>query len=145
MQKKFKKSKKIQKMKSTATHDVVIVGAGIAGCPLAFTLGKQGRKVLLIERDLTEPDRIVGELLQPSGLNRLKEMGLGDTVKGIDAQTVKGYGLLYNGDKTNFEYKTFFILFFIYLFLFMEIKNRNLLYWDKKKSIEIQNPLTTIF
>lgn len=89
--------------KSAAGHDVIIVGAGIAGSPLAYTLGHQGRRVLLLERDLSEPDRIVGELLQPSGLQRLKEMGLADTVEGIDAQTVKGYGLLYAGDRTNFQ------------------------------------------
>jgi len=32
--------------------------------------------VLVIERDLTEPDRIVGELLQPGGYLKLIELGL---------------------------------------------------------------------
>lgn len=31
---------------------------------------------IIIERDLSEPDRIVGELLQPSGYSALKELGL---------------------------------------------------------------------
>ena len=30
----------------------------------------------MIERDLTEPDRIVGELLQPGGYLKLMELGL---------------------------------------------------------------------
>lgn len=30
----------------------------------------------VIERDLTEPDRIVGELLQPGGYLKLIELGL---------------------------------------------------------------------
>ena len=30
----------------------------------------------VIERDLTEPDRIVGELLQPGGFLKLIELGL---------------------------------------------------------------------
>lgn len=30
----------------------------------------------MIERDLTEPDRIVGELLQPGGYLKLIELGL---------------------------------------------------------------------
>lgn len=30
----------------------------------------------VIERDLTEPDRIVGELLQPGGYLKLVELGL---------------------------------------------------------------------
>jgi squalene monooxygenase len=32
--------------------------------------------VHVIERDLTEPDRIVGELLQPGGYLKLIELGL---------------------------------------------------------------------
>lgn len=37
---------------------------------------QDGRRVRVIERDLTEPDRIVGELLQPGGYLRLVELGL---------------------------------------------------------------------
>ena len=58
------------------TWDVAIVGAGILGCSLAVTLGNQGRTVLVIERDLSEPDRIVGELLQPGGVAALTLLGL---------------------------------------------------------------------
>jgi squalene monooxygenase len=58
------------------TWDVAIVGAGILGCSLAATFGKQGRSVLVIERDLSEPDRIVGELLQPGGVAALEKLGL---------------------------------------------------------------------
>jgi squalene monooxygenase len=57
--------------------DVVIVGAGIAGTALAVALGKQGRSVILLERLLKEPDRIVGELLQPGGVYALQKLGLG--------------------------------------------------------------------
>jgi len=37
---------------------------------------QDGRRVHVIERDLTEPDRIVGELLQPGGYLKLLELGL---------------------------------------------------------------------
>ncbi|VAI19822.1 unnamed protein product [Triticum turgidum subsp. durum] len=37
---------------------------------------KDDRRVHVIERDLTEPDRIVGELLQPGGYLKLIELGL---------------------------------------------------------------------
>ena len=57
--------------------DVVIVGSGILGSALAATLARDGRHVTVIERDLKEPDRIVGELLQPGGRRALKELGLG--------------------------------------------------------------------
>lgn len=61
------------------TFDVAIVGAGILGCALASALGNQGRNVLLVERDLSEPDRIVGELLQPGGVAALETLGLRGT------------------------------------------------------------------
>ena len=48
---------------------------------IAFTLQVQaGRRVLLIERDLKQPDRIIGELLQPGGYL------MAHCVEGIDAQ-----------------------------------------------------------
>ncbi|RWW11774.1 hypothetical protein BHE74_00003641 [Ensete ventricosum] len=59
--------------------DVIVVGAGVAGSALAYTLGKDGRRVHVIERDLSEPDRIVGELLQPGGYLKLVELGLQET------------------------------------------------------------------
>lgn len=37
---------------------------------------QDGRRVHVIERDLNEPDRIVGELLQPGGYLKLTELGL---------------------------------------------------------------------
>lgn len=45
---------------------------------------QDGRRVHVIERDLTEPDRIVGELLQPGGYLKLIELGLeGRKIKSI--------------------------------------------------------------
>ena len=55
---------------------MVIVGSGVVGSVMAAILGKDGRKVTIIERDLNEPDRIVGELLQPGGFRALKDLGL---------------------------------------------------------------------
>ncbi|NWZ22895.1 ERG1 monooxygenase, partial [Asarcornis scutulata] len=71
--------------------EIIIVGSGVLGSSLAAVLSRDGRKVTVIERDLKEPDRIVGELLQPGGFNALRDLGLEDTVEGIDAQTVNGY------------------------------------------------------
>uniref|UniRef100_A0A8B9U042 Squalene monooxygenase n=1 Tax=Anas zonorhyncha TaxID=75864 RepID=A0A8B9U042_9AVES len=71
--------------------EIIIVGSGVLGSSLAAVLSRDGRKVTVIERDLKEPDRIVGELLQPGGFNALRDLGLEDTVEDIDAQTVNGY------------------------------------------------------
>ncbi|KAJ6296571.1 hypothetical protein OIU78_022313 [Salix suchowensis] len=56
--------------------DVIIVGAGVAGSALAYALAKDGWRVNVIERDLTEPDRIVGEFLHAGGCIKLAELGL---------------------------------------------------------------------
>ncbi|KAL3685737.1 hypothetical protein R1sor_003759 [Riccia sorocarpa] len=84
--------------------DAIVVGAGVAGSALAFTLGKDGRRVLVLERDLNEPDRIVGELLQPGGYLKLISLGLQDCVDGIDAQKVFGYALFKDGRSAKVGY-----------------------------------------
>ncbi|CAA7387719.1 unnamed protein product [Spirodela intermedia] len=86
------------------SSDVIVVGAGVAGSALACALGKDGRRVRVIERDLSEPDRIVGELLQPGGYLKLVELGLEDCVEEIDAQRVFGYALFKDGKNTKLSY-----------------------------------------
>ncbi|KVH93408.1 Aromatic-ring hydroxylase-like protein [Cynara cardunculus var. scolymus] len=90
--------------KTDESTDVIIVGAGVAGAALACTLAKDGRRVHVIERDLTEPDRIVGELLQPGGYLKLMELGLEDCVDGIEAQQVFGYAIYMDGRNTKLSY-----------------------------------------
>lgn len=84
--------------------DVVIVGAGIFGCAAAFAFAQQGRSVLLLERWMTEPDRIVGELLQPGGCAALEKLGLGECLEGIDAIKVEGYQVIYHGNSVGIPY-----------------------------------------
>ncbi|KAF2294290.1 hypothetical protein GH714_008905 [Hevea brasiliensis] len=83
---------------------LLIVGAGVAGSALAYALGKDGRQVHVIERDLSEPDRIVGELLQPGGYLKLIELGLEDCVEEIDAQQIFGYAIYKDGKITKLSY-----------------------------------------
>ncbi|XP_005815776.1 squalene monooxygenase [Xiphophorus maculatus] len=71
--------------------DVVIVGAGVLGSAMAAVLARDGRRVTVVERDLKEPDRIVGELLQPGGFRALRDLGLEGSVEGLDAHQVNGY------------------------------------------------------
>ncbi|XP_043973071.1 squalene monooxygenase [Gambusia affinis] len=71
--------------------DVVVVGAGVLGSAMAAVLARDGRRVTVVERDLKEPDRIVGELLQPGGFRALRDLGLEGSVEGLDAHQVNGY------------------------------------------------------
>lgn len=85
-------------------YDTIVVGAGILGSALATTFARQGRQVLLVERDYSEPDRIVGELLQPGGVAALTELGLRDCLENIDAIVVKGYECIYHGESVGIPY-----------------------------------------
>ena len=84
--------------------EVVIVGAGILGSALAYALGSQGRSVVLLEKDLKEPDRIVGELLQPGGVQALEKLGLGECLEDIDAIEVLGYDVIFYGEGVKIPY-----------------------------------------
>ncbi|KAF3309321.1 Squalene epoxidase [Orbilia oligospora] len=86
------------------SFDVAIIGAGIVGCTLAVALGKQGRDVLLLERDLSEPNRIVGELLQPGGVRALQQLGMEDCLEGFDAVACHGYQVRYHDEPVHIPY-----------------------------------------
>ncbi|KAF8089973.1 hypothetical protein N665_0493s0028 [Sinapis alba] len=77
--------------------DVIIVGAGVAGAALAYALAKDGRRVHVIERDLKEPQRIMGELMQPGGRLMLAQLGLEDCLEEIDAQEITSLALYMDG------------------------------------------------
>ncbi|KAF6170761.1 hypothetical protein GIB67_015713 [Kingdonia uniflora] len=81
--------------------DDIIVGAGAT---LTHTLGKDGHRVHAIERDLTEVDRIVIELLQPGGYLKLIVLGIEDCVDEIDSQRVLGYALFKDGKNAKLSY-----------------------------------------
>ena len=86
--------------------DVLIVGAGILGTALAITLARapHNRSVTLLEKSLKEPDRIVGELLQPGGVSALRELGIEECLEGIDSVRVKGYEVIYYGEGVEIRY-----------------------------------------
>ncbi|TQV91837.1 squalene epoxidase [Cordyceps javanica] len=84
--------------------DVIVVGAGIFEAAIAISLARQNRSVLLLERSLKEPDRIVGELLQPGGVQALDKLGLGDCLDGIDSIPVRGYEVYYHGKAVTIAY-----------------------------------------
>ena len=90
------------------TYDIIIVGAGVAGSALAHGLSTLPRskplRIGLVERSLAEPDRIVGELLQPGGVLALQKLGIDWCLEGIDAVTERGYCVIDNGKSVHIPY-----------------------------------------
>lgn len=93
-----------KQMNAANQFDVCIIGAGVAGGALAAFLGKNNVRVALIEKNLSEQDRIVGELLQPGGVMKLREMQLENLLDGFDAQLMTGYALFLNGKNFRVNY-----------------------------------------
>lgn len=76
----------------------------MAGAAMAAYLGKSNMRIAVIEKHLAEQDRIIGELLQPGGVEMLQKMGLSNLLQGFDAQPIEGYGLFMNGESFQIPY-----------------------------------------
>ncbi|KDQ61962.1 hypothetical protein JAAARDRAFT_150938 [Jaapia argillacea MUCL 33604] len=97
-------------------YDVLIVGGGVAGCSLAYALSSSSPlassssrpakplRIAVLERSLAEPDRIVGELLQPGGVAALTSIGMASCLEGIGAVKVKGYCVVKAGENVHIPY-----------------------------------------
>ncbi len=60
---------------------VIVVGAGPAGASLAFVLADRGIEVTLVERQRDFAREFRGEVLLPSGVEALEQMGLGEAFR----------------------------------------------------------------
>lgn len=89
---------------ASVVYDAIIVGCGVVGPCIATGLARKGKKVLIVERDWTMPDRIVGELMQPGGLRALRSLGMIQAINNIDAIPVTGYSVFYNGKEVSIPY-----------------------------------------
>lgn len=64
-------------------HDLVIIGAGLAGSCLATVLSRQGWDVVLLERRQLPQHKVCGEFLSPESQISLQALGLYDTVANL--------------------------------------------------------------
>jgi flavin-dependent dehydrogenase len=62
--------------------DVLIAGAGVAGCSLAIQLGRAGLNVEVFERGHFPKEKPCGEGLMPGGVAVLDRLGLSDAIGG---------------------------------------------------------------
>ena len=65
-------------------YDVIIVGARCAGATLAIYLARQGRAVLLVDRDALPSDQVLStHLVHAPGMEVLDDVGVGDAVRSV--------------------------------------------------------------
>ncbi|GEN10241.1 squalene monooxygenase/lanosterol synthase [Myxococcus fulvus] len=75
--------------------DVVVVGGGPAGCAAAAALAELGRSVLLVDAGVDRHRQLSGELLHPTGVSALRELGFGDVVDGWTSRPVRGFAVFF--------------------------------------------------
>ena len=73
---------------ATKTHDIVIIGGGIAGSALAQATARGGLDVLVLERETRMKDRVRGELMWPWGTAELVRLGIYQAVLGSGGHEV---------------------------------------------------------
>ena len=61
-----------------ANYDVAVIGAGVAGSVCAALLGRNGYRVLLVDKATFPRTKICGEGLMPAGRKLLLDLGLGE-------------------------------------------------------------------
>jgi flavin-dependent dehydrogenase len=76
-----------------AKFDTVVVGAGPAGASLAIRLARMGFHIALVDKKVFPRQKPCGEFMSPACLPLLDELGVGDTVRGLGAQLVRGMQL----------------------------------------------------
>lgn len=71
--------------------DVLVVGGRCAGAPTAMLLARLGLRVRLIERSAELGDTISGQVIQVSGVERLRVWGLLDAVLATGCPPIMGF------------------------------------------------------
>jgi geranylgeranyl reductase family protein len=71
-------------------YDVIIVGAGPAGCSAAICLARRGYEVLLMDKARFPRDKTCGDGLSPPALEVLDRLGVGETISRLDPWRVEG-------------------------------------------------------
>ena len=76
---------------------VVVIGAGPAGAALAWLLADRGIPVTLVERQRDFAREFRGEVLMPSGVDALEQMGLGGVLRAAPAWQPRHLAVYLNG------------------------------------------------
>ena len=76
---------------------VIVVGGGPAGLGLAYVLATRGIDVTVLERQSDFEREFRGEILMPSGVEALREIGLGAPLVDVPSEVQSGIAVYLNG------------------------------------------------
>ena len=74
--------------------DVVVVGAGTAGCAVAAALAGLDMDVLVVEAGMDRSKQLAGELMHPSGASDLRALGFDEALRAAGAVPVTGFAVI---------------------------------------------------
>ena len=69
-------------------YDAIIIGARVAGSSLAIRLGRQGKRVLLVDRDRFPSTTLSTHLLRPPAVRALARLGVLDDIEATGVRRV---------------------------------------------------------
>jgi flavin-dependent dehydrogenase len=83
-------------------RDVVVVGAGPAGCAAALFLKQQGRDVVVVDASTFPRDKVCGEGVSPEAWRLFDALGVAGAVRALEPQPLRGMQLT-SPDGTTFR------------------------------------------
>ena len=87
--------------------DVVVVGAGTAGCAAAAALAELGLETLVVDAGVDRSKQLAGELMHPAGASDLRALGFEGALRRAGAIPVTGFAVV---DATDADHPTTCIL-----------------------------------
>jgi flavin-dependent dehydrogenase len=72
------------------SYDVIIIGAGPAGCTSALFLRQKGLRVLVLDRAAFPRDKVCGEFISPAADNILEELGVLEAIQQSNPMRLQG-------------------------------------------------------
>lgn len=71
--------------------EIIVVGAGPAGCAAAIELAQKGHRVLLMDKEEFPRNKVCGDAIAPMGLEILRALGLKEKLEKTDFYKIDGF------------------------------------------------------
>lgn len=97
-------------MQSIQTYDILIVGAGPAGCCAALSLQHSGLKVALLEKDTFPRNKICGDGVCDRSINTLRAISpsyVDEFLQTVQSQCISKTALVYKSHSYTLEFSSF--------------------------------------